>query len=165
MRHLISVAFLIAAIAAYSASAGTGVVGLLFLVGMLCEGVVWYRLLRRDPAHPAPEAFRKAYFVYFHCPSCGYESWHAYVRNRLFNQFCWCPNCSGIAKTKHAWLIGATWGLVPPLIFAFLIFGPLHAWLGTRGANWLWVPAVLTVVLAMAVLPWFGRLTRKLCAA
>jgi hypothetical protein len=48
MRHLITVGFLIAAIAAYLTSAGPGWVGALFLVGMLCEGIFWFRLARHD---------------------------------------------------------------------------------------------------------------------
>ena len=48
MGHLITVAFVVAAIAAYWASAGLGWVGALFLVGMLCEGIAWFRVLRRD---------------------------------------------------------------------------------------------------------------------
>jgi len=52
MRHLITAAFFIAAIAAYLASAGAGWIGALFLVGMLCEGIAWFRVLRRDkPPH------------------------------------------------------------------------------------------------------------------
>jgi hypothetical protein len=53
MGHLITVAFVVAAIAAYLASAGPGWVGALFLVGMLCEGIAWFRVLRRDkpPRH------------------------------------------------------------------------------------------------------------------
>ena len=46
MRHLITVGFLVAAIAAYAAALGNGVVGALFVVGMLCEGVFWWRLVR-----------------------------------------------------------------------------------------------------------------------
>jgi len=46
VRHLVTVGFLVAAIAAYLASLGNGVVGGLFVVGMLCEGVFWWRLVR-----------------------------------------------------------------------------------------------------------------------
>ena len=52
MRHLITVAFLIGAIAAYWASASPGLVGTLFLVGMLCEGIFWFRLVRREKTPP-----------------------------------------------------------------------------------------------------------------
>jgi hypothetical protein len=52
MRHLITVAFVVAAIAAYLASAGPGWIGGLFLVGMLCEGIAWIRVLRRDKPPP-----------------------------------------------------------------------------------------------------------------
>ena len=52
MAHLITVAFVIAAIVAYSASAGAGWVGAFFLVGMLCEGIAWLRILRRDKSPP-----------------------------------------------------------------------------------------------------------------
>jgi len=52
MRHLITVAFLVAAYVAYWASAGAGLIGLLFLVGMLCEGVFYFRLLRREKPPP-----------------------------------------------------------------------------------------------------------------
>lgn len=52
MTHLITVAFFAAAIAAYLASAGPGWVGALFLVGMLCEGIGWFRALRRDKLPP-----------------------------------------------------------------------------------------------------------------
>jgi len=52
MRHLITVAFLVAAFAAYWASAGPGLIGLFFLVGMLCEGVFWFRLVRREKNPP-----------------------------------------------------------------------------------------------------------------
>jgi len=107
----------------------------------------------------APQPFRKARFVYFRCPSCYYESWHSYLHNRLFHQFCWCPNCHRIATLKLAWLVGATWGLVPPLIFALLIFGPFQSWLAGRDFVWLLVPAILTVVLSLAALPLFFRLT------
>jgi hypothetical protein len=48
MQHLVTVAFLVAAIATYLASAGPGLVGVLFLVGMLCEGIFWFRLVRRE---------------------------------------------------------------------------------------------------------------------
>jgi hypothetical protein len=51
MRHLVTVAFFAGAIAAYWASAGTGWVAGLFLVGMLCEGVFWFRLARHANAH------------------------------------------------------------------------------------------------------------------
>jgi uncharacterized protein (DUF58 family) len=50
MQHLVTVAFLVAAIAAYLASAGPGLVGVLFLVAMLCEGIFWFRLVRREKA-------------------------------------------------------------------------------------------------------------------
>jgi hypothetical protein len=48
MRHLITFAFLAAALAAYWASAGPGLLGFLFLVGLLCEGIFWFRLLRGE---------------------------------------------------------------------------------------------------------------------
>lgn len=52
MRHLITAAFMVAALAAYVASAGPGWVGALFLVGMVCEGIAYYRAGRRDTTPP-----------------------------------------------------------------------------------------------------------------
>jgi len=52
MAHFITIAFVVAAIAAYWASAGSGWVGALFLVGMLCEGIAYFRALRRDKSTP-----------------------------------------------------------------------------------------------------------------
>jgi len=52
MQHLITVAFLVAAIAAYWASAGPGLIALFFLVGMMCEGIFWFRMLRGQKAPP-----------------------------------------------------------------------------------------------------------------
>jgi hypothetical protein len=46
MRHVVTAGFLVAAIAAYAASVGDGVVVALFAVGMVCEGVFWWRLVR-----------------------------------------------------------------------------------------------------------------------
>jgi membrane protein implicated in regulation of membrane protease activity len=48
MKHLITLAFLVAAIAAYLASAGPGVVGALFIVVLLFEAVLWWRVLRQE---------------------------------------------------------------------------------------------------------------------
>jgi len=47
MRHLITLAFLVAAIAAYVSSTGPALAGVFFLLGMLFEGVFWYRLAMR----------------------------------------------------------------------------------------------------------------------
>jgi len=52
MRHLVTLAFVVAAIAAYLASAGPGCVSAFFLAGMLCEGIAWFRVLRRDKSPP-----------------------------------------------------------------------------------------------------------------
>jgi hypothetical protein len=52
MRHLITVVFFVAAIAAYLGSASPGWIGALFLVGMLCEGIAWFRVLRRYKPPP-----------------------------------------------------------------------------------------------------------------
>jgi hypothetical protein len=46
MRHLVTVAFLAAAVAAYAASARPGLCVAFLVVGMLCEGVFWWRLVR-----------------------------------------------------------------------------------------------------------------------
>jgi len=62
VRYLITVAFLVAAIAAHWASAGPGIAGLLFLVGILCEGIFWFdwcdvrklRLVHDNRADDAP---------------------------------------------------------------------------------------------------------------
>ncbi len=52
MRHLITAAFFVAAFAAYLASASAGWIGTLFVVGMLCEGIAWFRILRHDKTPP-----------------------------------------------------------------------------------------------------------------
>ena len=52
MRHVVTIAFFLAAVAAYWASSWMGLAALFFLAGMLCEGVVWFRLLRRDKTPP-----------------------------------------------------------------------------------------------------------------
>lgn len=52
MRHLVTAAFFAAALAAYLASASAGWIGALFVVGMLCEGIAWFRLMRRDKPPP-----------------------------------------------------------------------------------------------------------------
>ena len=60
MRHLITILFLVAAIAAYAMSAGPGIIGSFFILGMLFEGIVWYRLLLDRKRKPASSDQRTA---------------------------------------------------------------------------------------------------------
>ena len=48
MKHLVTVAFLIAAVAFAIAGSASGF-ALFLLIGLLCEGVFWYRLFKKKP--------------------------------------------------------------------------------------------------------------------
>jgi hypothetical protein len=48
MKHLVTVAFLIAAVVFAIAGSASGF-ALFLLIGLLCEGVFWYRLLKKKP--------------------------------------------------------------------------------------------------------------------
>lgn len=53
MRHLISLAFLVAAFVAYIASFGPGIAGALVFAGMFFEAAFWLRVLPARKRHAA----------------------------------------------------------------------------------------------------------------